>query len=434
MGGLNNAMLIGQKDVQHELDYLTRNRNINNIRIFDDGGIIKYSTKKSEIGKNILSIASYVDGFNIDKKISLFPQKSIHSIEGPVLNKPNCNPCHGTSVIIAYIELETNLTTFESNFSEFYNSIPLYAAGIVLILIIGSYLLFNNLISKPLNIFNNAINELKTGHFNSQLPKNREDEIGVLYYHFNQMVNELRESREKIDELHFEQLLRANKLVVLGELTSEIAHEVNNHSAIVMARAENLIDALRENSAYKNYQKDLKVILGQIENISKITERILLHSKKKPSIFKEINLISAIEESLLILTPHLKNRNIKVIKKIERQNAKIIGDFTQIEQILINLINNSLDAIGENGIITITLDQHKDDKLKLTIEDNGKGIPKNDIEHIFSPFFTTKEDSKGTGLGLYIVYNICKQHNASITCNSVLNRGTSFTVIFNRAG
>jgi len=197
MNGLNNAMLIGQKDVQHELDYLAKNSNINNLRIFNEKGIIKYSIKKNELGKNILHIAPHHEDFNIieNKKLSVVPSKHIYSIAGSIRNQSKCKSCHGTSEIIAYIDLDANLTPYETNFSIFYNNIPYYATVIILMLIIGAYILFDYFISVPLKLFEKAIDILKLGNFNLQLPSRRKDEIGNLGRHFNLMVMELKNSK-----------------------------------------------------------------------------------------------------------------------------------------------------------------------------------------------------------------------------------------------
>ena len=246
------------------------------------------------------------------------------------------------------------------------------------------------------------------------------------------MVKELKNSKEKIDELHFEQVQRANKLAVLGELTSEITHEVNNHSAIIRARTEYLLDEFQFDNTPQHNKKNLQVILGQIDQISKVTESILLHSKKKLAVFKEMDLVTIVEESILILLPRLQKEGIKLIRNIEVEKAIILGESSLVGQILINLIINSIDAIKTNGKITISLKEYGESKFELKTTDDGSGINKDNIVHIFSPFFSTKQNEKGTGLGLYIVANICKAHDASISCESDPLKGTSFTIIFNR--
>ncbi|MBK8943956.1 MAG: HAMP domain-containing histidine kinase [Ignavibacteriae bacterium] len=111
--------------------------------------------------------------------------------------------------------------------------------------------------------------------------------------------------------------------------------------------------------------------------------------------------------------------------------AIIFGDPNQIEQVVLNLISNSMDAIKENGIINVMINLSEENKIQLKISDNGIGIDQESLEKIFSPFYTNKDSGKGTGLGLYIVQNICKNHNAEIICESKINEGTTFTITFN---
>jgi len=129
-----------------------------------------------------------------------------------------------------------------------------------------------------------------------------------------------------------------------------------------------------------------------------------------------------------MVQPTCKKSNINCFKNTDLKEALIYADPLQIEQVLINLVSNSIDATGENGQIEISLKKQDKDELKLSVEDNGCGIDQEKIEHIFSPFFTTKSTTKGTGLGLYITKNICDNHNIDIGCTSKVGVGTNFTL------
>lgn len=109
----------------------------------------------------------------------------------------------------------------------------------------------------------------------------------------------------------------------------------------------------------------------------------------------------------------------------------IFGDESEIEQVILNLFVNAADALKENGEIKISFDII-DENVVLKIQDNGIGISEENLDKIFSPFYTNKENDKGTGLGLYIVQNICKNHNADIQCSSKINFGTTFKITFLR--
>lgn len=279
--------------------------------------------------------------------------------------------------------------------------------------------------------FIKALDNVEKGNLNVRLPAIRNDEFGKIDKHFNTMVENLDKSNTKIQELHHEQLQHANKLVTLGELTAEIAHEINNPTAILSTRADYLHLEAEDNPDLKDYSEDIDVILKQSERISKITSNILRYSKKLSTDFKRINLISIIEESISIINPKLKKKNIVLQKSFNGKGIYIRGDEVQIEQLLINIIGNASDAVDFRGIIELDVIELDGGMTELSIKDNGPGMTKEISDQIFSPFFTTKEADKGTGLGLYICKNICKNHNAEIKCISSVGKGTTFTIIFN---
>jgi signal transduction histidine kinase len=184
----------------------------------------------------------------------------------------------------------------------------------------------------------------------------------------------------------------------------------------------------------KKYKEDLDVIVGQIEKISQITNSILKHSRKLPREFIEVDIASVIDESLKILLPLFKKNNIELEKKYSKSNLKVYGNTQQLEQVMLNLINNGIDALGSNGRITISLHESEEGEVIVKIRDNGCGIDTSKLDSIFTPFYTTKPPDKGTGLGLYIVKNICKNHNAEISVESSEGKGTEFRLIFPNRG
>jgi signal transduction histidine kinase len=244
------------------------------------------------------------------------------------------------------------------------------------------------------------------------------------------MVNELKYSRAKINEMHFEQLQRADKMVTLGELTAAMAHDINNHAAIIMSRADFLLLEAQKNIEKNNSVDDLEVIMDQIDKISSITGSILKHSKKQTSNFTEIDLVKLVENSLSMLKPIVKKSGVNLIEQIKVHRAIINGDANQLEQMILNLVSNALDAVKKGGDVKVTLSSIDKKYYELKVEDNGIGIDEQSLKKIFSPFYTNKAADKGTGLGLFIVEKICKEHNATIECESKVNFGSTFTITF----
>ena len=435
MYSINTSMLQGQhKDVQKIVDNIVSNENIHHLRLFSKEGKILYSSEPNEKGKNIFTAAEgHVDSnFSSTQKriIHLIDDKHAFSAIEPIKNNEACQSCHGSTDVIAYVDVDSHLTSAEKNF--FTGSVHFVYLGfaILIVLVVGFFFIFNYFISHPLRNFIDALEKVEEGDLKVELPISREDEFGLLNSHFNRMVTELSSSLHQIDEMHAEQLRRADKMVTIGEISAEMAHDINNHSAVIMARADYLQMKSESNKNINECSEDLQVILDHVEKISNTTGSILKHSKKLSKEFIDLNILKSIEETLQNLSPLLNKKEILITKNFETQNVNVFANPEQIEQVLMNLINNAIDAMDKNGNLEISVKSLNDEEIELSIKDNGEGIDAGTIDKIFSPFYTTKAGDKGTGLGLYIVKNICKNHNAEIECKSKVNVGTTFLITF----
>lgn len=426
---LENTMIQGnQKNLQVVIDSLTGQKGIDHIRIIDPKGIIKYSSANEEIGSNVKEIDHNIKISSLpDHKMMRYKDDKYLSFS-PIMNKSECEGCHSGDVI-AYLDVAANLTSAETKFYTGTNHMIFLGIAILLLISAGFWFIFQTFINKPLQKLINAMREVKNGNLLSNLKVERNDEFGIVNKNFNLMVDRLRDSQEEINKLHFEQLQHVDRLITLGELTSETAHEINNHSAIIMSRADYLSFEAQHTSGISKYSDDINVILNQITKVSEITRNVLKHSKKVEKNFERIDLVNVIENTLNTLRPILVKRNVELIKYILPQHAFIEGDALQIEQALTNLILNSLDSMRDKGRLKVSL-LHPDSQFLISINDNGCGINDSIKEQIFLPFFTTKKGGKGSGLGLYIVKNICKNHNAELQMESKAGEGTTFKIIF----
>ncbi len=434
--GLDNEMLKGsEKNVQAIVEDISKYENIDHIRIFDNDEKILYSTDKSEIGKKIdIAAPGHILPSlreNAKRNIILLDDNHAYTAFEPIENSPNCQSCHGNDEVIAFLDVDSHLTISESYFYTGSLHVVYLGIAVIITLIIGFYLFFNKIINQPLKKFMFAIDELEKGNMNIRMEAASDNEFGTLEKHFNKMVDEINHSKEEIEQLHFKQLQHADKLAHIGELTSEMAHEINNHTGIILSRADYLQLEAYNNNILNKYKDDFDVLADESIKVSKITRNILKHSKKSIKEFKELDLVNLIDDNILIYSQLMKKRNIELVKNIEMESAKVKGDNLQLDQVMTNLISNSIDAVNSNGKIEIGIKKTDHNEILLYVKDNGKGIPEENIEQIFSPFFTTKESDKGTGIGLYIVKKICDNHNAMIKCESSLGKGTRFDIIFN---
>lgn len=432
--GLYHVMTIGEhKNVQGIVDGISLNNSIRHLRLFDHSGRILYSSNKEEIGKNVKKIDPNHVTFGVREEwnIKFLRKQGSYSATEPLLNKPVCQSCHGDKKVIAFIDIDADLTTAESQFNTGISHIIYLGIFVTLLLILGLYIFFNNFVNKPIKNFIAAFAEVKGGNLNLQLEDSKIDEFGILNKHFNSMVTTLNNSKTKLEEMHLEQLQRTDKLVTLGELTSETAHEINNYSAIIMSRVDYLNLEFQQNEILYKYSEDLQAILNQIKNINLITGNILKHSKDSSQTFEVIDLLKVVDESVSLLNPLINKKGVSLLKKFDTTDSLILGNSILLEQAFTNLIFNSIDFLEVDGEIIISARTIQNSKLlELSFSDNGCGIEEMYLDQIFSPFFTTKTKERGTGLGLYIVKKICDKHNAEIRCSSSVGNGTTFTILF----
>jgi signal transduction histidine kinase len=431
--GLTNEMMLNKnKNIQHILDRLSKNDHIDKVRIINPDGIIDFSSNSYEKDKNIFDVSPDHLKLNEIKGKKIIPSSNnyIYYATLPILNSEQCMGCHGDENVIAYLDVQTNLRDTQNKFYEGTLNIIVISTAIIALIILAFYGLFNQLINKPLSKFINALNRVKEGNLSINLQQKGRDEFALLNSHFNSMVSKLNESKTQIEELHAEQLQRADRLVTLGELTAEMAHDINNHTAIIMSRADYLNLETASDKRIKEYSDDINAILHQSTQVSKITRNILRHSKKYPKLNQKINLVNTVLDCLSILNPLFTKNKINVVKNFPNDEAIIFGDQLDIEQAIMNLLTNAVDAIENGGMISITVRKNREGRTELMVADDGCGIEPLVLENIFQPFYTTKNIERGTGLGLYIVKKICDNHSAQISCQSEPALGTTFTITF----
>lgn len=246
------------------------------------------------------------------------------------------------------------------------------------------------------------------------------------------MVNHIaRSEREK--EMMNEQVIEAGKLASVGELAAGIAHEINNPVAIMVEEAgwiEDLLDEeeFRESENLDEFRRALKQIKTQGIRCKEITHKLLSFARKTDPKLKMVSLNDLIQEVIGLSEQSARYSNVKIIKQLTSDLPVISVSPSEMQQVLLNLINNAIDAMdGKGGQIEVTT-RAENRYVIVDVADTGHGIPRADLQRIFDPFYTTKPVGKGTGLGLSICYGIVKKMGGEITVNSAVGLGTTFHV------
>jgi C4-dicarboxylate-specific signal transduction histidine kinase len=245
----------------------------------------------------------------------------------------------------------------------------------------------------------------------------------------NKMMLIEKQTREQLSE----QLIEAGKLASVGDLATGFAHEINNPVAIMLEEAGWISDLLDDEDFGKNqnideFRRALNQIINQGGRCREITHKLLIFANKNDSRVSEIRINDIITGIVRISEQRAKDSNIKIVMHLDPELPKIMASHSEIQQVILNLINNAIDAIGAaGGSIEIT-SRLNGEFVSIDVADTGQGIPDALMNRIFDPFFTTKPVGKGTGLGLSICYGIIKKMGGDITINSSVGFGTTFHV------
>ncbi len=238
---------------------------------------------------------------------------------------------------------------------------------------------------------------------------------------------------DKEKEIMNEQIVETGKLASVGELAAGIAHEINNPVAIMVEEAGWIGDLLEEEEFQdgenlSEFKRALDQIRNQGRRCKEITHKLLSFARKTDSRVQDVQIQDLIEELVSLSAQKAKYSNVTINTDIQPDLPALKVSQTELQQVILNLINNALDAMEKKGGTLDISSQVEDNIIVVEVEDNGPGIPEANIARIFDPFFTTKPVGKGTGLGLSICYGIIKKMGGEIEVRSLLGEGTNFRV------
>ena len=255
-----------------------------------------------------------------------------------------------------------------------------------------------------------------------------EDEIDILAEKFNDMLIRLQEAYSNLEKTRHK-LIQSEKLATIGTISSGIAHEINNPIAGMKNCIRRISNNLKNIEQNKTYFKMMDEAIGRMENVVK---SLLNFARREDIDFSAVNIEGVIESSQLLLAYRLEQNRISFTKEIDSEIKGVKGSQIHLQQVIINLIINAIDAIEEKGedsnrFISIKA-YNNSNYIVLSIKDGGIGIPEDRIDSIFDPFYTTKEAGRGTGLGLSVVSSIINSHNGKVEVDSEVGKGTEFVV------
>jgi two-component system NtrC family sensor kinase len=273
-------------------------------------------------------------------------------------------------------------------------------------------------ISRPIDDLVKANEALAQGDMGVRVHAPGKGELDVLGRSFNHMVETLHRTQEE--------LLNKEKLASMGQLAAGVAHEINNPLGSILLFADTLY---REAGEKDRRREDLKIIVQETLRCKKIVSDLLNFARQQDVLAQESDVHDILQQAINSVSHQQSFAQIQIVQDFASDLPHIQADPSQLVQVMVNLFNNSAEAMPQGG--TITIETRKTDHqqaVEIVVSDTGGGIPEENLGKMFNPFFTTKPIGKGTGLGLSIVYGIIKMHRGQISVKSQLGKGTTFTI------
>jgi two-component system NtrC family sensor kinase len=279
-------------------------------------------------------------------------------------------------------------------------------------------------VAGPVRQLVGASRELARGNLDVTVSEQSVGELAELAHAFNSMSSALHARDEKLKEFTKKKIMESERLAVIGQLAADVAHELNNPLQGIVTYAHLLMESPTSSTSKASVEK----IANQANRCTKIIRGLLDFSRPRAPQKKLANINALLDESLSLVENQALFHNIDIVKEWDASIPEIVVDPSQIQQVCMNLIFNAAEAMNGSGRLHISTSINGHGMIEVAFTDSGHGIAPDNLERVFDPFFTTKEVGHGTGLGLAISYGIVREHDGTITVESRVGEGTTFTV------
>jgi len=426
---LSNAMLDGKsKEVQHILEAVGGYHNIQEVKIFSPNGVILKSSKRWMIGRKV--DAATQKWFLADKfkKPIKRREEGIFSVLFPIENDVRCYHCHGSKLKLnGVLAVDVSMSGTQEKVGELSKTMFFWAFGVTAILAVSLSLFMTHFVSDPIQELIVTMERAEQG-LEARVDVKSSDDIGRLGEAFNSLLTKLERARRRVERYHYEQMKRADRLASIGEMAAGIAHEIKNP----LAGIAGVIQVLKKEQPIGDQKRAvLEEVLSQVERMDKAVRNLLSFARPPEPKMTLVDINEQIGKLLDFLAPQFAKNSIVAERRLATGLPWLSLDPDLMQQALINIALNAIQAMPQGGKCTVETRSTKPGQdtpgsVEIVFTDTGKGISLENLNNIFSPFFTTRQ--QGTGLGLSITQRIIEQHGGEINVVSTPEKGASFTI------
>ncbi len=436
------------------------------VRIMNSEGVITYSTLPSEVGASVNKATEACYGCHEQSKPLALLKRSdrfrIYRSNGsrvlgvitPIENQPACSnaACHAhpASVqILGVLDTNLSLAKVDVSLAQERHTMLAYTGGALLLVVALSGLFIWIVVRNPLRALEAGTERVAKGELGVQIPVQSNDEIGDLAESFNIMSGRLQLAQEEITawartledrveektrelkQAH-QHMLQVEKMATIGKMAAVVAHEINNPLSGILTYSRVVKRWIQNNfsSAPRTEEMagSLDLIASESKRCGELVKNLLSFSRVAPMNLEWCELNQVIDRCIRLVQHKMDMATIQLNLALGEELPHVRCDPNQIEQVVLAMVINAIDAMPQGGNLWISTRQTSATTVELIIRDDGMGISDEHLAHIFEPFYTTKENG-GSGLGLAISQNIVERHGGSIAVNSRMGQGTTFTIL-----
>lgn len=460
------SMLLNRsEDVYHIINTIGREKDVVRIRIYNKMGTIMFTTDSTEMLRTVdvnaeacvicHTPSQVFSNVPLGDRIRIYTDpngKKVMGLINPIENEKDCynSLCHAHTEdqkILGVLDVVVSIENVESIIRTNTKNIIYNSVAVTAVISICCGLFITVMVNRPLNLIHKGIREIGQGNLNYKISLRTNDELGDLAHQFNDMSAKLDRAykdikdwsetlntkvQQKSEELRkiYDQVVQIEKLASLGKLSATVAHELNNPLEGILTYSKLIAKQLQKSQKNNEYDKALgylSMISEESARCGKIVKDLLIFSHRDEEVFVQDDLHNLIRKCITLIGHHLEMHRIEVTEEYEASSSTIACNSHKIQQALLALLMNAIEAVGDKGKITVRT-KTKDKQVILRISDTGSGIHPDDLPHIFDPFYTTKPGGKGTGLGLAVVYGIIHHHHGTVNVASTSPNGTEFMI------